>query len=650
MYVQVRLLKGFPKPLWYKTDNNLIEIGSVIQVPIRSQFAPAVVLKIFQTAPATLSFEIKEIVGQEAFPQDTLFKKFITNVAAHYFLDPFYFFQRIKTFLMSVTDEKSNKKKDKEEFLSVSDKILTSEQQQVVDAIVPQIKTHQFAPSLLHGVTGSGKTEVYKALIKEAFAQNKTTILLLPEVSLSMQFQRILSAELNKIPIFGFHSASKIKERRELWRALIAGEPIVIVGVHLPILLPISNLGLIIVDEEHEPGFIEKKHPRLNSKELAIWRAKLYDIPIILGSATPSLNTLFLAKTKNWQTFELKTRFAGAFPEILKVKLSTGDRRKNFWISRELEKEIRLCLERKEQVLIFINRRGFNFFIKCDGCSFVAKCPNCSVSLTPHTTEQSVVPDALVCHYCAHSEVVPQKCNNCSGKLLHKGIGTQQAQAILQQIFPQAKIARADLDTTKKRSWTQTLKDFESGNLDIMVGTQSIVKGYHFPKVTLVGVLWADLNLQMPVYNAAEITLQQLIQVAGRAGRESHTSKVIVQYLNDHYLFNFLDEMNYLNFYKDEIVFRQDANYPPFCRFVQIDLKNKDSCILDKESEQFAEILRVRAGIDISVLGPVKPPVYKIQQVEIRQIFLKSKNFSQLHEILKGVEFNEFSSQINISP
>jgi len=316
-------------------------------------------------------------------------------------------------------------------------------------------------------------------------------------------------------------------------------------------ILPIANLGLVIVDEEHESGYQEKKHPKINTKDAAIIRSNMTGCPIILGSATPSISSLFNVKTKKWKFFQLKKRFAGTFPKIRTVFLNTKKFRKNFWISKELEDAIREKIASKEQVIIFLNRRGFSFFVQCKNCSFIFQCQNCSVSLTLHKDKR------LTCHYCQYAIFQPERCPECKKhekQFIKKGIGTQQVVTIIEELFPAAKIARADLDTTiRKKLWSQTIHDFEQGNIDILVGTQTITKGFHFPNVTLVGILWADLNLHFPIFNATETTLQQLIQVAGRAGRQHNESEVIVQTMSNHPVFNYLNETDYLKFYSSEI-------------------------------------------------------------------------------------------------
>ncbi|HBS47622.1 TPA: primosomal protein N' [Candidatus Dependentiae bacterium] len=658
MFVKVKLLKGFPKPLFYEIPKEWDQTnlkGTIIQVPIRSKIIPAIVQEIYTKLPSKISFEIKKALNIEPLPADDNFPLYVQKLSSIFFINEEYFYQRIRSFLFEKDDSKNVAPDIPLQDVNFQNSVqLTLPQQNVVDFVSKHIENPSYQPTLLYGVTGSGKTEVYKKLIIKSISENKTVIFLTPEVSLSLQFQKIFEQTLSKdIKIFNFHSASKISQKRELWEALLNATPVLILGVHLPILLPISNLGLIIVDEEHETNYQEKKSPKLNSKMLAIYRAFTYKIPIILGSATPSLSSLLNVKEKKWNLFELKERFGGEFPQIQKVFLKEKNRRSNFWISKELETEIKATLDKKEQALIFLNRRGFSFFVLCKECGFVFKCPNCSVSLTLH---QSAKGESLQCHYCNYAKTLPANCPECkvnSENFIKKGIGTQQVVSILEKIFPQAKIERADLDTTsKKKKWHETVKKFETGEIDILVGTQTITKGYHFPNVTLVGVLWADLGLHFPVFNAIETNLQQLIQVAGRAGRQSKSSKVIMQVMQDHNVFDNLSEQNYLDFYESEIEFRTIAKYPPIYYLLQIEIKNLNILKIESDSSKIFSILEQKIkslNLEIDILGPCKPPIYKIQKIEIRQIYLKSKNFTIFHTLLKSIDFKLFSSSIYLN-
>ncbi len=647
MFIQVRLLKGFPKPLLYSVPDNWPKadlVGRVVHVPIQKRTEHALILEQYKQKPAGNKFDIRPALALEPFPLDPHYQTFIKKLADHHQLDPLHFFKRMRKFIADEKKAIQNRSSLSKSTTSDREKcyeiILTNEQQQVVDFILPKIKKLQYTPTILHGVTGSGKTECYKAMIVETIKNNKSALLLLPEVTLALQFENIMRAQLPKnITIFGFHSVSTARDKKRLWKALLAKQPLLVIGVHLPILLPIPNLGLIVVDEEHEVGYQEKKHPHINSKEAAILRAHTAEIPIVLGSATPSISSLYNIKKHGWHFFQLKKRFAGAFPKIKTVFLTDKKFRRNFWISQKLENSIQDRLSKQEQVIIFLNRRGFSFFVQCKDCGFIFECPNCSVSLTLHNNDQ------LTCHYCKHSQTLPDKCSTCKTTkkttFIKKGIGTQQVVSILEKLFPFARIGRADLDTTrKKKLWHETVAAFKEKKLDILVGTQTITKGYHFPGVTLVGILWADLNLHFPTYNATETTLQQLLQVAGRAGRQSEQSTVIVQAMDNHPVLKYLNEIDYLQFYASELKTRKQLGYPPYGRLAQLEIRHTNQEAAEAEANQLVEYLlsiNQKMNLSVQIMGPSEPPVSKIKRTYIRKIYLKSNSPKAIKTLIRAL-------------
>lgn len=718
MYCYVRLLNGFEKTLVYKVPAQLSTTmleGAIVSVPVQRRIESALVISRCQTLNETRSFLIKEILGLERSPDDTKYARFIQKIAYAYFIDPLHFYQKIRAFLRNQRAEEPHDAPPEDVLERSSIVTLTAQQAAVVQAMAPYITTPSYQPTLLHGVTGSGKTEVYKALIEKTVAAGKSVILMLPEVSLSLQFQHLLKKQMPHLTFFGFHSATKASEKRTLWNALCEHKPIVIVGVHLPVLLPVANLGLIIIDEEHEQGFNEKKHPKLNSKELALWRAREYGLPILLGSATPSITSLASVQRNQWKLFSITERFKGAFPTLQKVVLTEQRHlnRRFFWISKQLEEAIKQCLARKEQAIIYLNRRGFSFFVQCKACGFIFQCPSCSVSLTLHMTNSSPIHgfetlaslaphherekmptqsmqskdfetsnevktmvngmavrgeelqssvsnhtasiQLLRCHYCDYQRPLPPACPTCKAgpkELLKKGVGTQQIVQMFQELFPQARIERADLDTTsKKRTWHETVTAFENGQIDLLIGTQTITKGYHFPKVTLVGIIWADINLHYPAYNASEIALQQIIQVAGRAGRCNDQSRVIIQTMHDHSIFNHCNEVQYIDFCHQELAARNEIGYPPFMRLVCIELKHQQAGVVERDAQQLFNLLEEQnktLNLGITLLGPSLPIVYKIQNAEMRHIFLKTRSYAHIHALLKNIDHNAYTSSVFI--
>jgi len=643
MFITVRLLNNFSKELTYAVPDLLQEQiyrGTLVQVPLQRRLESAIVVGI-QQAGKEYPFKIRPIDSIFPFPADATYRYFATQLAAFHQIDPLYLFKRVKNFLAE-EDEQVEEEIILSDIPAGDHVNLTDEQDVAVKAVQEDIDGCRYQATLLHGVTGSGKTEVYKKLISSVLAQKKCAMLLLPEVSLAIQFQKLLARQMPGVEIFGFHSGTTVKQKRVLWQALLQQKPSIIIGVHLPVFLPVANLGIIIVDEEHDAGYQEKNHPKIHSRNAALLKASLMKIPIVLGSATPSISSLWNVEHRSWRMIQLKNRFAGEFPSVQVVALSDKKERKNFWISAELYTAIQQQLIKKEQTIIFINRRGFSFFVQCTGCTYIFSCKNCSVSLTLHESGK------LICHYCNFTLLTHEICPGCKGKdFLRKGIGTQQVVTILQRLFPHAVIQRADADTTaKKKVWQQTVQDFYDKKIDILVGTQSITKGYHFPHVTLVGILWADVNLHFPIYNAAETTLQQLIQVAGRAGRQSAGSKVIVQTMTPHKVFNFICEQDYLKFYASEIGKRHDVGYPPAKHIAEIEIRCQDQKKVEQDADAIADLLLDAASDDIHVLGPVPAVIYRVQKTYCQKIFLKCSDRSAMIQLFGSIDQNKFASSL----
>ncbi|AXK60770.1 replication restart helicase PriA [Candidatus Chromulinivorax destructor] len=643
MYITVRLLNNFAKELTYAVPADLcssIAQGAMVQVPLQKRLEAAIVVCINDPG-ITYPFKIRPIDSIYPFPADTTYHQFAAQISSFHQIDPLYILKRVKNFLAEKEDEDELELK-LPEYEKIKEVVLTDEQEAAYQAVAKDIKDKIYQATVLHGVTGSGKTEVYKKLIASVLAADKSAMLLLPEVSLAVQFEKLLQAQMPNIEIFGFHSATTVKQKRILWQALLSNKPCLIIGVHLPIFLPIANLGIIIVDEEHDAGYQEKNHPKIHSRNAALLKASLLKIPVLLGSATPSISSLFNVESKKWRLLTLKNRFAGQFPSVQVVALSDKKERKNFWISSQLYSAIQHQLVKKEQTIIFLNRRGFSFFVQCTGCTFIFSCNNCSVSLTLHEDGR------LICHYCNFVLPSYEICPDCKGKeFLNKGIGTQQVLAILQRLFPTAVIERADLDTTsKKKVWQQTLQNFYDKKIDILVGTQSISKGYHFPHVTLVGILWADVNLHFPMYNAAETTLQQLIQVAGRAGRQSNESRVIVQTMTPHALFNFINEQDYLKFYTSEIIKRQEVGYPPAKHIAEIEIRHNSQQIVEQDAQAIVDQLIDLAGEEVMVLGPVPAVIYRVQRTFCQKIFLKSMSRGMMMQLFSQLKKTPYASSL----
>lgn len=646
MFAHVRLLLGKPQILTYKVPASwdyTKRVGTLVSVPLGKRTVYGIITQFVDKFTPAQEYTLKELIAPYA-ARDVLYEQFITDLCNYYIVDPLYIFTRLQQFIAQKT-ENSTPQITAHVSTQITQKTLTAAQQEIINALYQPIAQARFFPAVLHGVTGSGKTEIYIHALNQATATGKSALFLVPEVTLALQFEDILKARCTA-PVYSFHSATTVSQKKELWRKINTAEPIIIIGIHLPIISPIAQLGLIIVDEEHETGYQEKKHPAINSRDAAIMRAHRYNIPIILGSATPSLNTLYNINYKKWHHFTLTERFKGAFAKNSVVsleKIDSNNKRSNFWISKTLQQKITERLALKEQVILFLNRRGHSFFVQCSTCTKIISCKRCSVSLTVHDN------GTLRCHYCEYSLKYPTQCPHCTAparKFITKGIGTQQLAKIITELFPSARIGRADLDvTSKKTTWKETLEKFTAGEIDILVGTQTITKGYHFPKVTLVGVIWADLAFNIPRYNATECAIQQLIQVAGRAGRESPEAEVIIQTINNNPALEFCSEQKYLEFCSQELELRKTLQYPPYARLIAITLTHSQENIVEQESIIYAQKLFALKDI-CTVLGPTVPPIYKIKNKQYRVIYIKTTHLARVIACIREINKLAFKSRI----
>ncbi len=447
--------------------------------------------------------------------------------------------------------------------------VLTDEQNEAYKRIEETIDEKIYASFLLMGVTGSGKTEVYLQLIQKVLKKGETSILLVPEISLTPQMINRFIARFGKEKIAILHSKLSIGERYDEWKRIKKGEASIVIGARSAIFAPVSNLGLIIIDEEHDSSYQSEMTPRYDTKEIAEYIAKENNIPLVLGSATPSINSFYQTQNKEKELIVLTKRANNApLPDVeivdLREELAKGNRS---MFSTKLKDEIEKNLKQKKQTILFLNRRGFSTFIMCRDCGYVAKCKNCNISLTYHAKA-----NRLKCHYCGYETDIIKICPECGSKnVRYFGTGTQKLEEEVHKLFPEATTIRMDVDTvTKKNSHEKILDTFQKENIDILIGTQMVVKGHHFPNVTLVGVMAADSSLHMEDYRANERTYDLLVQVAGRAGREGNVpGKVIIQtYNTDSYSILYAKKQEYMPFYEIEQSIRQNLKYPPFCDII----------------------------------------------------------------------------------
>ncbi|WP_442760855.1 primosomal protein N' [Paucilactobacillus nenjiangensis] len=510
---------------------------------------------------------------------------------------------------------------------------LTADQQTAVDAICDSIQSTDPQTFLLQGVTGSGKTEVYLRSIAETLANNQTALMLVPEISLTPQMVTRVKSRFGDL-VAVLHSGLSNGERYDEWRRIERGEAKVVVGARSAVFAPLENIGLIIMDEEHESSYKQDETPRYHARNVAKWRSDYYGATVVLGSATPSLESRARAQKGVYQHLLLPERInQQPLPAVQVVDMRQELRKhaeSNF--STELLDEIQIRMSRGEQSILMLNRRGYSSFIMCRDCGFVLQCPNCDISLTLHMDTHT-----MKCHYCGHEEPIPKICPNCqSHKIRYYGTGTQKVQEELQAIIPEAKILRMDVDTTRRKGMHEKLlNSFGNQEADILIGTQMIAKGLDFPNVTLVGVLNADTALGLPDFRSSERTFQLLTQVSGRAGRADKTGSVIVQTFNpDHYAIKLAQHHDYEHFFQMEMNIRHRGKYPPYFYTLQISVSHEEEAQAAKAIMNIAQFLKPNLDKNSIVLGPTPKSIARMNRKYYYQLVIKYKQDTRLHQLL----------------
>ncbi len=535
------------------------------------------------------------------------------------------------------------------------DIVLSKEQQTVADDIKETMDFNRKAAlniHLIHGITGSGKTEIYMDLIDYTIKSGKEVIVLIPEIALTYQtVMRFTRRFGNQVSII--NSRLSKGERFDQFERAQKGDIKIMIGPRSALFTPFKNLGLIVIDEEHESAYKSESVPKYHAIEVAQKRAADTGATIVLGSATPSLESYYRAKKGIYRLHKVMSRQKGKLPEVSVVDLRDELKEGNKSIfSLELQKEIAERLEKKEQTMLFINRRGFAGFVSCRDCGEAIKCPHCDVTLKLHRGRK------MVCHYCGYTTSLPTLCPKCGSKYLGGfGIGTQQIETAIKKLFPQARVLRMDADTTSaKGSHDEILAAFANQQADILVGTQMIVKGHDFPKVTLVGVLAADMSLYATDYTAAERTFQLLCQAAGRAGRGDSPGKTIIQtYSPEHYAIETAAKQDYEAFYEEEMAYRMLMQYPPVSSMTAIMLQSENEQELEKGTSALAEIIKKEQSTNdwqFLVIGPATPPVAKINDIYRRIIYIKSNKRKDLVKLKNRLENvingSQFLQNINV--
>ena len=531
---------------------------------------------------------------------------------------------------------------------------LNDEQKYAFEEVNKSIQNNEFKEFLLYGVTGSGKTEIYLQLIDEVLKKGKTAIMLVPEISLTPQTVNRFISRFGNEEIAILHSKLSVGERYDQWQKIKNEQARIIIGARSAIFAPVKNLGLIIIDEEHDSSYKSDSTPRYSAKDIAKYMAKQNNAPVLLGSATPDINTYYKADKGTIKLLELTKRANSAeLPNInivdLREELAKGNRS---IISTDLYSAIDKNIKEKKQTILFLNRRGYSTFVMCRDCGYIAKCKNCNITLTYHSKENK-----LRCHYCGYEQSNIKICPDCNSKnVKYFGTGTQKLEEEIQKIFPMATTIRMDIDTTtKKNSIEEILDKFKNENIDILIGTQMVVKGHHFPNVTLVGVIAADSSLYLEDYRASERTFQLLTQVAGRAGREKSKGNVIIQTYNpDNFCIECSKEQDYEKFYNAEIMLRKQLKYPPFCDIIVIgisgtnenEVKNISNFIYNNISKQYKN--------NFSIYKPMPAPIDRIKNKFRWRIIMKCKLDNNIIDVvnysLKDIKSSKVRVSIDVNP
>ncbi len=512
---------------------------------------------------------------------------------------------------------------------------LNAGQQAAYETILDAVSAKKFGSFLLQGVTGSGKTEVYLSVMQAVVERGQSALMLVPEIGLTPMFSRRLSQKFGSL-VAVLHSSLSPGERLDEWERIRDGQARVVIGTRSAIFAPLVDLGLIIIDEEHDGSYKQTESmPHYHARDTAIVRASRAGCPIVLGSATPAIESAQNARAGKYVHLTLSERFGGrSLPDVTLVDMREVFKRhkRSQFVSDELVTAIQNTCDQREQAMILLNRRGFASFMLCRSCGLTSDCPNCDVTLTYHKADRR-----LSCHYCNHHTPVPELCPNCNGRYINYiGEGTEQLEERFKELFPQLRIARLDRDVTRRRGvFERVLGEFASGGIDVLVGTQMIAKGHDFPNVTLVGVVSVDAGLAVPDFRSAERTFQLLAQVAGRAGRGDRPGRVLIQtYHPEHYALGSAREQDYDRFFNEEIGYRRALYYPPFSVLANVVVRHTDLTQASGLAERFAQLLRSAAKEEPStrILGPAPAPMAKLRGEYRFQILVKARKRQNIRD------------------
>ncbi|MDH4128933.1 MAG: primosomal protein N' [Spirochaetota bacterium] len=626
LYVNLVFNLPLEKSFTYKVskEHSNITVGQRVLAPFNNQDIMGYVIKVHEDKP---SFKCKLI--KEIYDDIPIFDEKIIQLAN--WLSEFYLCSLGEALAVCVPKEIKEKSYNFEKVETEALLTLNEEQKLVVDSITNVIKDSKFISYLISGITGSGKTEVYKYLACEVVSRGKQALILVPEIALTPQTIRRFQSSFGK-KIAVLHSKLNSKEKLYNWRLIQKGEVDIILGARSAIFAPMNKLGIIIIDEEHETTYKSGDTPRYHTRQVAYKICQMQNIPLVMGSATPSIESYYYAQHGRIKLFHLANRHSSFKDQIITL-VDMRVEKSNSFISETLFKKISERLINKEQVIIFLNRRGYSPLLICHDCGHTVKCINCDISLTYHQGKK-----LMRCHYCDYSQTAFTICPNCESKnISFIGYGTERIDDVLKEMFISANIARMDLDTTRRKgSHEKILSDFQSGKIDILIGTQMIAKGLHFPNVTLVGIPLADLSMNLPDFRASERTFSLITQVSGRSGRGDIQGEVVIQtYIPNNYVIQSAKNQDYNLFYQHEIEDRKKLLYPPFSRFIKLLIRGKSEETVISKINDLSITLKGSMDKETEILGPAPSPLSKLNNNYRWQMILKSKKIANLQKLAK---------------
>ncbi|MCB1214046.1 MAG: primosomal protein N' [Deltaproteobacteria bacterium] len=637
----------------------LVQAGDLVRVPFGKRQSLGLVAKVHEEKNKTNQKlrPLQEVLGPD-YRLNPEILQLMTWAQSHYLAPPG---EVLKNFLPSVIlqgkkNQGERAKVRAPQFELEQKKLkLKPDQAKVINQVLQA--QNSFYPLLLWGITGSGKTQVYLELCQKILEKKQSALILVPEISLTPQTLGRFAAFFGE-EVLAYHSGLSQAQRLKAYWQVKKGDKKIVVGTRSAITLPLKDLSLIVVDEEHDTSYKQEERFRYHARDLAVMRAKLQNIPIVLGSATPSLETYQNSQKGKYHLALLEERATGSsLPKIKILDLKAHPPESQSFLSAPLKEKLKEVLQKGEQALFFIGRRGFAPFLLCLDCGKSPGCPQCSVSLSLHKK-----PPSLQCHYCVSTLPIPHNCPHCnSPRLKPMGQGTQKIEEALIKSFPHTKIARLDRDIIRQKTKTEeVLKDFSLGKIQILVGTQMITKGHDFPKLSLVGVLLADLNLNFPDFRAAERCFQTLVQVAGRAGRHDKKGEVLIQTYRPHAPALLATLQNSVKtFYEEELKFRHLAHYPPFKRLVLLRLLGSQENKIKEKAKELFNLLKsfLRQEKDLEILGPAPSPLEKIRGAYRYHLLIKSPSYELLQrkllpkiENLEKILPSSIKLQVDVDP